>query len=102
MRLPSGANTALQTESVWPWTVASGLPSPSHSRAVLSSAVGREHRTPDRVGVDWAWRSRLSTVPFRRTQSCPEHPCTGTKRDTFVKDCITATFGHSDEEAIDR
>ena len=27
MRPPSGANTALTTEPVWPWRVASGLPS---------------------------------------------------------------------------
>jgi len=34
--VPSGANTALETKPVWPWRVASGLPSRSHSRAVLS------------------------------------------------------------------
>jgi hypothetical protein len=36
MRPPSGANTALVTESMWPGRVASGLPSRSRSRAVLS------------------------------------------------------------------
>ena len=34
MRPPSGANTALVTLPVWPSSVASGLPSRSHSRAV--------------------------------------------------------------------
>ena len=41
MRLPSGANTALETAPLWPSSVASGLPSRSHNRAVLSSEAVR-------------------------------------------------------------
>ena len=41
MRPPSGANTALLTAPVWPSRMASGLPSRSHSRAVLSSEAVR-------------------------------------------------------------
>ena len=39
MLLPSGTNTALTTKSVWPFRVASGLPSRSHSCAVFTEAV---------------------------------------------------------------
>ena len=56
MLLPSGTNTALTTKSVWPFTVASGLQSRSHSCAVFTEAVrtrppsGRERRG-DRIVV---------------------------------------------------
>jgi hypothetical protein len=56
MLLPSGTNTALTTKSVWPFRVASGLPSRSHSCAVFTEAVrtrppsGRERRG-DRIVV---------------------------------------------------
>ena len=45
MRPPSGANTALLTGSVWP-RMASGLPSRSHSRAVLSREAARMRPPP--------------------------------------------------------
>ena len=45
MRRPSGENTALVTDPLWPGRVASGLPSAaSHSRAVLSSEAVRMRR----------------------------------------------------------
>jgi hypothetical protein len=58
MRLPSGANAALRTPSVWPREggerLAVAVPQPRRTvpgGGQDAAAVGREHRTPDPVGV---------------------------------------------------
>ena len=72
MRLPSGANTAPVTLRVWPPRVASGWPSRSHSRAVLSLEAVRM-RPPS--GANTAlltrsvWPSRVASgLPSRVPQ----------------------------------
>jgi hypothetical protein len=87
MRPPSGANTALVTQKVWPWRMASGLPSrvcqsdlslrsvecAKNIRGTVigggqdAAAVGREHRAGDPEGVALEDGERLAVgVPQPR------------------------------------
>ena len=71
---PLARNTAMLTSPVGPWRVASGLPSRSHSRAVLSSEAVRM-RPPSGANTAlltapvWTWRGASGLPSARREAS---------------------------------
>ena len=67
MRLPLGENTALYITPVWPWMMASGLPSRSHSAVWPKEAV--RMRSPS--GANTALKTSV-VRPFKTVRSlCP-------------------------------